>query len=63
LGSSALRPTLFTGLRLPLNPSFSALLEYALFDSELAFVKNRVGVSYNQVGSVGFGLHYNFSAE
>ncbi|HET9237346.1 MAG TPA: hypothetical protein VFO10_08855 [Oligoflexus sp.] len=60
---SALRPTLFTGLRLKLNPSFSASLEYALLDSELAFVKNRGGISYNQVGSVGFALHYNFSVE
>jgi hypothetical protein len=61
--ASALRPALFTGLRLQLNPSFSASLEYALLDSELAYVKNRGGVSYNQVGSVGFALHYNFSAE
>jgi hypothetical protein len=60
---SALRPTLFMGLRLQLNPSFSTSLEYALLDTELAYVRNRRGVSYNQVGSVGFALHYNFSAE
>jgi opacity protein-like surface antigen len=60
---SALRPAFFTGLRLQLNPSFSASLEYALLDSELSFVKNRGGVAYDQVGSVGFALHYNFSAE
>lgn len=60
---SALRPALLTGIRLQMNNSFSASLEFALLDSELAYVKNRGGVSYNQVGSVGFALHYNFSAE
>ncbi|WP_141730783.1 hypothetical protein [Oligoflexus tunisiensis] len=57
---SALRPALFTGLRLQISPGFGASLEYALLDSELAYVKNRGGVAYNKVGSVGFALHYNF---
>ncbi|MDQ3233917.1 MAG: hypothetical protein M3Q07_19045 [Pseudobdellovibrionaceae bacterium] len=60
---SALRPALFTGLRMQINRSFSASVEYALLDSELAYVKNKRGVAYNQVGSVGFAVHYNFSAE
>lgn len=60
---SALRPAILTGIRLQVNTSFSASLEYALLDSELGYVKNRGGVSYNQVGSVGFALHYNFFAE
>jgi hypothetical protein len=57
---SALRPALFTGLRLQIHPGFGASLEYALLDSELAYVRNRSGIAYNQVGSVGFALHYNF---
>jgi hypothetical protein len=60
---SALRFAFLTGIRLQVNTSFSASLEYALLDSELAYVKNRGGVSYNQVGSVGFAVHYNFFAE
>jgi hypothetical protein len=55
---SALRPALLTGLRLQMNRSLSASLEFALLDSELAFVRNRRGVSYNQVGSVGLAVHY-----
>ena len=38
---SALRPAFFTGLRLQVNTSFSASMEYVLLDSELAYVKNR----------------------
>ncbi len=60
---SALRPALLTGIRLQLNTSFSASLEYAVLDSELAYVKNRAAISYDQVGSVGFALHYNFTWE
>jgi hypothetical protein len=60
---SALRPAVLTGLRLQMNSSFSASLEFALLDSELAYVRNRKGVSYNQVGSVGVSLHYKLSGE
>lgn len=60
---SALRPAILTGIRLQVNTSLSASLEYALLDSELAYVRNRGAISYNQVGSVGFALHYNFSAD
>lgn len=57
---SALRPTFSGGLRVQLNESFSGSIEYVLLDSELAFVKNKGGISYDQVGSVGFALHYRF---
>lgn len=60
---SALRPALLMGIRLQVNTSLSASLEYALLDSELAYVKNRGAIAYDQVGSVGFALHYNFSAD
>lgn len=60
---SALRPALLMGLRLQVNPNFSTSMEYALLDSELAYVRNKGGIAYDQVGSVGFMLHYNFSIE
>jgi hypothetical protein len=60
---SALRPTLLMGLRLQINTKFSASMEYALLDSELAYVRDKGSIAYDQVGSVGFAMHYNFSIE